>query len=490
MAGGWRVTARMVATAMAASAVSRAAESVRKLLAEAAPPTALPAPAQPAPAQPAPAEPAFLEPPAHLTAVAPMRPDPAGEDRVIAAEAAPGHEFGPTPLVAPSHGIGFRSEPRRREPAAEMPVISRPSGEEPEGRDDVAPAAPVVMPKSVRTAAAFVQDLDDDDDDEPTDEISEPAQPEADEPSEPAAEEPEEPTEPVAQAEPVAEPEPAAEPEPVRPLRLTAAPVEDTPIGPEPAAVDAELVEPPQADPTPEPEPEPEVEIVEEPASVKPTDRKSAKAKRRPKQKDKSKSSKKDTAKGKHRRNTSAISGTVQSSRGRGLRGMQITALNDDELVIGTAVSGAGGAFVIEDLPAGSYRLVASDETDGDFAAGWHGGKSFDKADTIKVKQGKTRRKAGVTLVSAAAIDLDVDVRKKKAVVTISVIDRATGTPAEGSVRVSTPLFGTELPLTHGRTVITLLGSAKRKPRLSRKVTVDYSGSKHTRPESAKAKLR
>ncbi len=445
MAGGWRVTARMVATAMAASAVSRAAESVRKLLAEAAPPPALDRPAAPA----------FLEPPTHLTAEAPMRIDTAGEDRVIAAQAAPGHEFGPTPLVAPSHGIGFRSEPRRREPAAEMPVISRPSGDEPEGRDDVAPAAPVVMPKSVRTAAAFVQDLDDDDEvDEATEEAAS-EQPEAEQ-VEPSTEEAEE-----SASEPVAEPpEPEPEPEPVRSLRLTAPPVEDTPITPEPAPVD-ELVEPPE--PTPDPA------IVEEPASAKPKDKKSDKAKR-PKEKNKDKGKKKDKAKGKHRRHTSAISGTVQSSRGRGLRGMQITVLNDHELVIGTAVSGAGGAFVVEDLPAGSYRLIASDDADGDFAPGWHGGTSFAKADSIKVKEGKTRRKAGVTLVSAAAIDLDVDVRKKKAVVAITVTDRATGAPAEGSVRVSTKLFGTELPLTNGRTAITLLGSAKGSPTLSKKV--------------------
>lgn len=474
MAGGWRVTARMVATAMAASAVSRAAESVRKLLAEATPPPALDRPAAPA----------FLEPPALLTAEAPMRIDPAGEDRVIAAQAAPGHEFGPTPLVAPSHGIGFRSEPRRREPAAEMPVISRPSGDEPEGRDDVAPAAPVVMPKSVRTAAAFVQDLDDDDevddmaDTESTEEVAS-EQPAAEQ-GEPVTEEPE-----AAPSEPAAAPEPEPEPEPVRSLRLTAPPVEDTPITPEPAPVD-ELVEPPEPEPTAD---DPEPAIVEEPSSAKPKDKKSDKAKR-PKKKVKDKSKKKDKAKGRHRRHTSAISGIVQSSRGRALRGMQVTVLNDDELVIGMAVSGAGGAFVVEDLPAGSYRLVATDEVDGDFAAGWHGGKSLAKADAIKVKEGKTHRKAHVTLMSAAAIDLDVDVRKKKAVVEITVTDRATGTPAEGSVRVSTKLFGTELPLTNGRTAITLIGSAKGSPALSKKVTVDYSGSEHTRGASAKAKLR
>lgn len=466
MAGGWRVTARMVATAVAASAVSRAAESVRKLLAEAAPLRELEHPA----------EPSFLEPPAHLTAAASMHAAPAADDRVIAAQVGPPHEFGPTPLIAPSHGIGFRSEPRRREPAAEMPVISRPSGGEPDDRDDVAPAAPVIMPESVRTAAAFVQDLKEDpevDDELANDAPEEPQadQPEA-EPSEPPAKEAEtEPSEPVAEeAEPQPEPaveEPAEEPqpEPVRALRLTAPPIEDTPIGAGPAQA-RELVEPP-APPAPTLAPEPAV--IEEPAKAEVET---------------------PEVKGKHRRSTSAISGTVQSSRGRGLRGMRVTALDDMERVVGTAVSGTGGAFVVEDLPPGTYRVTATDEADRDFNPGWHGGSSSVKADTIKVKPGKTRRKVGVTLVSAATIDLDVDLRKKKAVVEVVVIDRATGTPAEGSVRVSTKLFSAELPLSNGRTTVTLFGSAKGSPARGKKVTIDYSGSAHTRPESATAKLR
>ena len=102
-------------------------------------------------------------------------------------------------------------------------------------------------------------------------------------------------------------------------------------------------------------------------------------------------------AKGKHRRRTSAISGTVQSSRGRGLRGIRVTALDDQDHVVGTAVSGAGGVFVVEDLPAGSYRLTASDESRGDFAMG-----PDTIADTVKVKHAKTRRNAGVTLVAAS----------------------------------------------------------------------------------------
>ena len=204
MAGGWRVTARMVATAVAAKAVTRAAESVRKLLDEAAPQAELAL---------APAAPELYPPVAHLTATAGLHPAPQSEDRVIAAQAIPPHEFGPIPLIAPSHGIGFRSEPKHREPASEMPVISRPPSEEPGGRKDVAPAAPVIMPQSVTTAAAFVQDLDDTDSDdeapldaadEPVDEDEADAEPAADVPDEPVAE-------PVAE-EPVAEPEPEPEP--------------------------------------------------------------------------------------------------------------------------------------------------------------------------------------------------------------------------------------------------------------------------------------
>lgn len=475
MAGGWRVTARMVATAVAASAVSRAAESVRKLLAEAAPLRELERPA----------EPSFLEPPAHLTAATSMHAAPAAEDRVIAAQVGPPHEFGPTPLIAPSHGIGFRSEPRRREPAAEMPVISRPSGEEPEGRDAVAPAEPVIMPKSVRTAAAIVQDLEEDpadDDGRETetgadDRVEQPrwGQPDT-EPSEPVVEDSAVEPEPVTEPE-VAPEEPVTESEPVRALRLTAPPIEDTPVVSEPGDLEDELVEP--AEPAPAPQPA----VIVEPTTAQVED-KNSDEKRQPKDKTKG------AAKGKHRRHTSAISGAVQSSRGRGLRGMRVTVLDGDQKAIATAVTGAGGAFVVEELPAGSYRLTVSDEADGDFATGWHGGSSFTKADTIKVKQGKTRRKIGVTLVSAAKIDFNVDLRKKKAVVEVKVTDRATGTPAEGSVKVSTKLFSAELPLTEGRTALTLVGTVDGYPRLSKKVKVDYSGSTHTRPESATAKLR
>lgn len=475
MAGGWRVTARMVATAVAAKAVTRAAESVRKLIAEAAPQPELAAPAAPE----------HYPPVAHLTATAGLHPAPSSEDRVIAAQAIPPHEFGPIPLVAPSHGIGFRSEPRHREPASEMPVISRPPSEEPGGRRDVAPAAPVIMPTSVPTAAAFVQDRDDSDDDgEPpvdasddaptplTDAEAEPVaedvaeafpEPVADEPVvEPVPEEPvDEPVEELAE-EPAAEPEPA----PVRSLRLTDPPIEHAPVSPEPAPAAEEPVEPLAAVPEP---------AVFEPASSRFGFAKPGKAKRQKSD---------DDTKGKHRRRTSAISGTVQSSRGRGLRGIQVTALDDQDHVVGTAVSGAGGAFVVEDLPAGAYRLTASDESRGDFAMG-----PDPVADPIKVKQAKTRRNAGVTLVAASVVSLAVEVRKKKAVVEVTVTERATGIRAKGSVRVATKRFAAELPLSKGRTVVTLIGSADGSPRLAKKVKVDYRGTRHVLPGSATVKL-
>lgn len=193
---------------------------------------------------------------------------------------------------------------------------------------------------------------------------------------------------------------------------------------------------------------------------------------------------------GKHRREHSAISGIVRSTRGRGLRDMQVVVLDEHWQVIATSVTGTDGVFVAEDVPPGAYRVMATDELDGDFGAGWHDSSAHARAGFIEVKEGRTRRNIDITLASAAAVDLDVEVRRKKAIVGIRVTERATGVRANGSVRVTTKLFGVELPLTKGRTAVTLLGSAEGSPRLSRKVKVDYLGTKHVQPASASARLR
>jgi hypothetical protein len=193
---------------------------------------------------------------------------------------------------------------------------------------------------------------------------------------------------------------------------------------------------------------------------------------------------------GKHRRQLSAISGTVRSSRGRGLRGMQVSVLDDSWTVVATAVTGTDGMFIVEDLPVGTYRVTATDELDGDFGPAWHDGSSSPRVGVLSVKEGRTRRNVDVTLASTAAVDLEVEVRSKKAIVGIRVTERATGIRARGAVRVSTKRFSTELPLTKGRTAITLVGSVDGSPRLSKKVTVDYLGTKHVQPGSAAIRLR
>ena len=193
---------------------------------------------------------------------------------------------------------------------------------------------------------------------------------------------------------------------------------------------------------------------------------------------------------GKHRREHSAISGTVRSTRGRGLRDMQVVVLDEHWQVIATSVTGTDGVFIAEDVPPGAYRVMATDELDGDFGAGWHDSSALARAGFLEVKEGRTRRSVDITLASSAAVDLDVEVRRKKAIVGIRVTERATGVRAGGSVRVTTKRFGVELPLTKGRTTLTLLGSADGSPRLGKKVKVDYLGTKHVQPGSASATLR
>jgi hypothetical protein len=192
---------------------------------------------------------------------------------------------------------------------------------------------------------------------------------------------------------------------------------------------------------------------------------------------------------GKHRREHSAISGTVRSTRDRGLRDMQVVVLDEHWQVVATAVTGTDGAFIAENVPPGAYRVMATDELDGDFGAGWHDSSSLPRAGILEVKEGRTRRNIDITLASTAAVDLEVDVRTKKAIVGIRVTERATGIHAGGAVRISTKRFSTELPLTKGLTTITLFGSAEGSPRLSKKVKVNYLGTKHVQPGSAFVRL-
>lgn len=500
MAGGWRATARMLAAATAAAAVSRAAESVRRLLADVQRsdpdgPVSRPEPLH------------FLEPPTRLTATAGLDAT-SSASHVIAAQSEPPHEFGPTPVVVPSRGIGFRSEPDRRPkpPAAEMPVISRPASSEP---DEPNPT-PAVVPESVRTASAIVNDLGDDLDDDPDvedDELEDEARDDLDDVDDEDAD-----IEPVAETVPVddepisfeprrgpilSDPEPAAEVpvedvEPPRALRLTAPPIEDTPIEPPPAEDFGPMAEPIVPSPPPA-EPEPELHQEAPTAPTEPEDIPAipVAADTKPTTDPVQTTSQEKLDKGKHRRRHSAISGTVSSTRGRGLRGMQISVLDETGDAVASAVSGANGVFIVEDLPAGSYRVAARDEVDEDFDTAWHQGSSLADAAAIKVKEGKTRRKADVALTSAAAIDVDVDIRKKKVIVVIRVTDRATGTPASGSIRLSTKLFDTELPLSKGTASITLHGSADGLKRsMLKKLHIAYLGSKHTSAGTRTVKLR
>jgi hypothetical protein len=302
-------------------------------------------------------------------------------------EARPPHEFGPAPVSAPAHGIGFRSSPRHAAPTPEARSVSRSRGEQaaqPEPSTVETITGPDPTPTSTRD-----EDEEDFDDGPP--------------------------------------PRHAAS------VRPTAPPLEETQAAAGPQAA---------------------------------------------------------TQAGRHRREDSAISGTVRSTRGRGLRGMHVAVLDDTWQVVATAVTGLGGAFIVEEVPAGAYRVTATDELDGDFGAAWHSDASHPRAGVLRVKESRTRRNVDITLASTAAVALEVDVRRTKAVVKIRVTERATGICAGGSVRISTKRFSTELPLTRGRAAIALLGSADGAPRLSKKVKVDYLGTRHVEPGSAAVRLR
>lgn len=195
-----------------------------------------------------------------------------------------------------------------------------------------------------------------------------------------------------------------------------------------------------------------------------------------------------------HVRDSPAISGHVLSTRGRGLSGVAIVAIDTDDEVVGTATTGRRGEFVIENLAEGSYRVGARDTTDGDFIDGWHGGDDADSATALQVDDDETLRDIAVTLVGLVAIDADIDIRRKKVVVDVEVIDRSTGLPGEGTIVIGTDHFRTRLPLAQGCASITLFGSTRDWDqgtiRLAPQVSIEYSGSRHTGPAQRTIRLR
>jgi hypothetical protein len=385
---------------------------------------------------------------------------------VVSAQDDPPHDFGPAPIIVPGQRIGFQSG-RHAQPAAEIPEDSGPYGSgEPEDDPDP-PVTAHTLPEDAHTPGSLMLDEEPD-----IEELV--AEEELDEPE--LVEEPEddllEPPDDDFGEPPPESPPTFAPPEhgmhaPVRAVRLTAPPVEDFPI-------------------EAEDEPPPVVPVVraprhqaERPVEIPPAPEESLAAIAEP-----------ETRKGKHRRSHSAVSGIVRSSRGRGLRGMRVTVLDEDAMAVATTLTGSGGAFVVDELPPGVYRLTASDEADGDFAASWHDGSTFDNAAAFTVRDRRTRRNTDVTLTSAAAIDVQVRSRRTKIVVTIRVTDRSTGSPAPGFVRLLTKLFDAELPLSKGTVRITLHGGPEFRRTLGKNLQVRYLGSDHTQADWRRVRLR
>lgn len=194
-------------------------------------------------------------------------------------------------------------------------------------------------------------------------------------------------------------------------------------------------------------------------------------------------SSVKDTARAK-----GAITGTVTSTRGRGLRGIEIRVVAPDEDVVASVTSGAGGRFAVENLPAGTYRLSAADP-DGDFAATWVGGTTFAEAKKVKLSDKKPRREVELQLVATAAIAVEIVDQDGAATLRIRVTDRGTGIAAGGVVHVATKLIGAELPLAEGQVTLTLQASSP-STKVPKKIVIDYRGDEHTAPATDTATLR
>ncbi|MGJ9422429.1 carboxypeptidase-like regulatory domain-containing protein [Aeromicrobium sp. CF3.5] len=186
-----------------------------------------------------------------------------------------------------------------------------------------------------------------------------------------------------------------------------------------------------------------------------------------------------------------ALGGRVRSTRLRGLRGMTVSVIDETDTVVAETLTGRRGEFVIADLPPGTYRVGARDAVDGDFSEGWYGSVAAAGATALHVDDHTSAPTIDLTLTARVGINADVTVADDQATIDIAVIDRTTGLPAVGEVTVSTEHFRTALPLTDGRTQITVLGSsaADGHPLVAR-VRIQYPGAEHSAPTSRTLRLR
>lgn len=188
-----------------------------------------------------------------------------------------------------------------------------------------------------------------------------------------------------------------------------------------------------------------------------------------------------------------AIGGRVRSTRLRGLRGMTVTVTDETDQTVAEALTGRRGEFVIPDLPAGSYRVGARDAVDGDFSEGWHGSADAAQATWLRVDDLTSLPSIDVALTARVGIDADVTATDDQADIHIVVMDRSTGLPAVGEVIVSTEHFRATLPLTDGRTRITVLGTvsdaAEHGHELTSRVRIQYTGAEHSAPAARTLRL-
>lgn len=189
-----------------------------------------------------------------------------------------------------------------------------------------------------------------------------------------------------------------------------------------------------------------------------------------------------------------AISGRVRSSRLRGLRGMTVTVIDESDHVVGETLTGRRGEFVVDGLPAGTYRVGARDPSDGDFNDGWHGSVDAARATMLRLDDDAALDGIDLTLVGRVGISAEVSSDDDHTDLDIEVIDRTTGLPGVGEVVVNTEHFRTSLPLTDGRTRLTIFGSAPGSgdsgPELAPRVRIEYSGSEHSAPANRSIRLR
>lgn len=178
---------------------------------------------------------------------------------------------------------------------------------------------------------------------------------------------------------------------------------------------------------------------------------------------------------------TGHVQGTVSDTKGRPIAGISVMAWEDGSAQTGdnwAGVTDAAGHYSIDGIVPGKVRIIGGDE-DYRWTPVWFDKKdSFETAQVVTLATGENHAGVDFAVKSTSVATVKATAGTGTVSVAITVKKNSSGSPAGGSVSVSSGTKTVQGTLVSGKVTLTLTGLKQG----SQDFTIAYSGSEHTSP--------